>query len=114
MAGDEGFDTGGQLKLHWSFSSFFILIPLIASNKAKDPPYGEPLALAGTEGFEPPNAGTKTRCLTTWRRPTGATEAVWRRNPAQTATSTFFTHPMSRGSASNRYDFTVFLCFIQQ
>ncbi len=25
--------------------------------------------LAGTEGFEPPNAGTKTRCLTTWRRP---------------------------------------------
>ena len=26
--------------------------------------------MAGTEGFEPPNAGTKTRCLTTWRRPT--------------------------------------------
>ena len=23
----------------------------------------------GTEGFEPPNTGTKTRCLTTWRRP---------------------------------------------
>ena len=21
------------------------------------------------EGFEPPNAGTKTRCLTTWRHP---------------------------------------------
>lgn len=26
-------------------------------------------SLAGTEGFEPPNAGTKTRCLTAWRRP---------------------------------------------
>lgn len=25
--------------------------------------------MAGTEGFEPPNAGTKTRCLTTWPRP---------------------------------------------
>lgn len=26
-------------------------------------------ARSGTEGFEPPNTGTKTRCLTTWRRP---------------------------------------------
>ena len=25
--------------------------------------------LAGAEGFEPPNAGTKNQCLTTWRRP---------------------------------------------
>ena len=25
--------------------------------------------LAGAEGFEPPNVGTKSRCLTTWRRP---------------------------------------------
>ena len=25
--------------------------------------------LAGAEGFEPPNAWTKTMCLTTWRRP---------------------------------------------
>jgi integrase len=25
--------------------------------------------LAGAEGFEPPNGGIKTRCLTTWRRP---------------------------------------------
>lgn len=24
---------------------------------------------SGTEGFEPPNSGTKTRCLTTWPRP---------------------------------------------
>lgn len=25
--------------------------------------------LAGVEGFEPPNAGTKTQCLTTWPHP---------------------------------------------
>ncbi len=25
--------------------------------------------MAGTEGFEPPNGGTRTHCLTTWRRP---------------------------------------------
>lgn len=25
--------------------------------------------MAGEEGFEPPNAGTKTQCLTTWRLP---------------------------------------------
>ena len=27
-------------------------------------------SLAGTAGFEPANAGIKTQCLTTWRRPT--------------------------------------------
>ena len=26
--------------------------------------------MAGSAGFEPANAGTKTQCLTTWRRPT--------------------------------------------
>ena len=26
--------------------------------------------LAGSAGLEPANAGTKTQCLTTWRRPT--------------------------------------------
>ena len=31
---------------------------------------GKTLPVAGAEGFEPPNAGTKTRCLTTWPRPT--------------------------------------------
>ena len=25
--------------------------------------------MAGAGGFEPPNAGTRTRCLTAWRRP---------------------------------------------
>lgn len=27
--------------------------------------------MVGMEGFEPPNAGTKTLCLTTWRHPIG-------------------------------------------
>ena len=27
--------------------------------------------MAGVEGFEPPNAGTRTQCLTTWRHPIG-------------------------------------------
>ena len=25
--------------------------------------------MAGMEGFEPPNGGTRTHCLTTWRHP---------------------------------------------
>ena len=28
-----------------------------------------PQSMAGVEGFEPPNGGIKTRCLTTWRHP---------------------------------------------
>lgn len=28
--------------------------------------------LAGAVGFEPTNGGTKSRCLTTWRRPSDA------------------------------------------
>ena len=30
---------------------------------------GSKSKLAGAEGFEPPDVGTKSRCLTTWRRP---------------------------------------------
>src|SRR6185437_16993318 len=28
--------------------------------------------MAGVEGFEPPNGGIKTRCLTTWRHPSNS------------------------------------------
>ena len=35
----------------------------------KKTPPGCKKFLAGTAGFEPANAGTKTQCLTTWRRP---------------------------------------------
>ncbi len=39
--------------------------------KSKKPQVCKPRAfyLAGMEGFEPPNARTKTWCLTTWRHP---------------------------------------------
>lgn len=30
--------------------------------------------VAGVEGFEPPNDGIKTRCLTTWLNPNNPTE----------------------------------------
>ncbi len=32
--------------------------------------------MAGMEGFEPPNVGTKSRCLTTWRHPTSGTDCT--------------------------------------
>ena len=32
--------------------------------------------LAGPEGFEPPNARTKTWCLTAWRRPNNTLDAT--------------------------------------
>lgn len=38
-----------------------------ARQKTRENP--KSLEMAGTEGFEPPNAWTKTRCLTTWPRP---------------------------------------------
>jgi lipoprotein len=44
--------------------------------------------LAGTAGFEPANAGTKTQCLTTWRRPTIArTMTIIARQPEKIHTS---------------------------
>lgn len=52
-----------------TFPAFHLIPPLI-SNMKKHPSYDECVFMAGTEGFEPPNAWTKTRCLTTWRRPT--------------------------------------------
>src|SRR5882672_4182357 len=42
-------------------------------------PYSETrpfeLEVAGVEGFEPPDGGIKTRCLTTWRHPNRARTA---------------------------------------
>lgn len=42
-------------------------------------------SLAGPAGFEPANAGTKTRCLTTWRRPNSRCR---RQSPTAAATGT--------------------------
>ena len=40
-----------------------------ATSQEKRPAEGRSFFLAGDEGFEPPNVGTKSRCLTTWRIP---------------------------------------------
>lgn len=32
--------------------------------------------VAGVEGFEPPNGGIKTRCLTAWRHPSDVYRAI--------------------------------------
>ncbi len=40
-----------------------------ARNKVRKPCGSLGHVLAGAAGFEPANAGTKNRCLTTWRRP---------------------------------------------
>ena len=32
--------------------------------------------MAGDEGFEPPNGGTRTHCLTTWRIPNGLCDFI--------------------------------------
>ena len=53
----------GECRTSTGNSPLFILIPLRASNKAKDPPKGEPLALAGDEGFEPPIMGPEPTAL---------------------------------------------------
>src|SRR6266446_3266760 len=37
--------------------------------RARDRNPRKPHCLAGAGGLEPPNGGTKTRCLTTWLRP---------------------------------------------
>ena len=46
------------------------------------------ISVAGSAGFEPANAGTKTQCLTAWRRPTIArTMTIIARQPEKIHTS---------------------------
>src|SRR5437870_10984738 len=54
---------------------------------------GHSLSLAGAEGFEPTNAGSKDRCLTTWLRP-----SIARRNLSQ------IIGPGFRRPAPSRFD----------
>src|SRR6516225_1605542 len=49
-----------------SASVSLVLISLCA---VRSLPTASACELAGVEGFEPPNGGIKTRCLTTWRHP---------------------------------------------
>ncbi len=48
---------------------FYHLRKTLRSQTMSEFRYVETSRLAGAEGFEPPNARTKTWCLTTWRRP---------------------------------------------
>ena len=46
--------------------------PTPLAKKQKNSPAGVfYFFVAGDEGFEPPNGGTRTHCLTTWRIPNG-------------------------------------------
>ena len=49
-------------------SRFFIFF--VSFGELRSPSFSSSeILMAGDEGFEPPNAGTRTRCLTTWRIP---------------------------------------------
>jgi hypothetical protein len=50
-------------------NSASVSLVLISLRAARSLPPASPGELAGVEGFEPPNGGIKTRCLTTWRHP---------------------------------------------
>ena len=54
--------------------------------------------MAGAEGFEPPNGGIKTRCLTTWRRPNYTTRS-WTRCDNQQRRAVQAAHNEARSSA---------------
>lgn len=49
---------------------------LLTIAKKKDQTDAQSFFLAGVEGFEPPNAGTRTQCLTTWRHPIGSKDCT--------------------------------------
>lgn len=69
VAGDEGFATCGQQKPATGSFAHSPSHPTQLTNNRKHPRRGGCFLLAGDEGFEPPNAWTKTRCLTTWPIP---------------------------------------------
>ena len=56
-------------------SRFFIF--LVFLGKLRFPSFfGSNIFVAGDEGFEPPNGGTRTHCLTTWRIPNGSNHYI--------------------------------------
>src|ERR1051326_1834434 len=59
-------DKAGVALTAKSASVSLVLISLCA---VRSLPPASACELAGVEGFEPPNGGIKTRCLTTWRHP---------------------------------------------
>src|SRR5580765_3934951 len=67
-----------------SASVSLVLIRLCA---ARPLPPASTCELAGVEGFEPPNGGIKTRCLTTWRHPSTCAPACEQAGAHLTAAS---------------------------
>ena len=67
--------------------------PLPLRGQKKKPEYTActlTFSLAGVEGFEPPNAGTRTQCLTTWRHPIVAGSLHWTRGPDKSSQLVLF------------------------
>src|SRR5262249_52971892 len=56
-------------------NSASVSLVLIRVCAARPLPPASTCELAGVEGFEPPNGGIKTRCLTTWRHPSASARA---------------------------------------
>src|SRR5215469_3450653 len=56
-------------------NSASVSLVLISCRAVRSLPPASPAGLAGVEGFEPPNGGIKTRCLTTWRHPSTCARA---------------------------------------
>ena len=65
--------TKGIVAMGSAANEVFVGVRDYAAFTEDNDPYGEhdfgSLVVAGDEGFEPPNAGTRTQCLTTWRIP---------------------------------------------
>lgn len=66
--------------------------------------------LAGAAGFEPANAGTKNRCLTTWRRPSRRLAARSRAAAERRLIAT--ENVLKRGSGALRADWANFTGFV--
>lgn len=61
--------------------------------------------MAGTEGFEPPNARTKTWCLTAWPRPIDGLLAVRQNSSKYTTFDVSFLYlrtPLAKEASANK------------
>jgi site-specific DNA recombinase len=62
---------GPRSVVRWAEANEIQMVRAMAGATTLDPCQGQEsqVSMAGAAGFEPANAGTKNRCLTTWRRP---------------------------------------------
>src|SRR5262245_29484088 len=76
----------------------------VPRSRPKDLTHARPnseLKLAGVEGFEPPNGGIKTRCLTTWRHPSARVVDSGPATPETPARKLIALAPGARAAASD-------------